>query len=158
MISNVSLLSWRQVQVLKLCLTFKHTLFIWMKEKQWALSAVSWDLETRWWNRIPCQNRCQTDAVVYYWLTSQLMSWLLICERTPGHLLGVRIHGEVRVWGRLPGQTLPCHFQWAHSTFPPPSCHSSPHHDRQIHLSRKEELILYIWDSDRLAAPRDQWN
>lgn len=62
--------------------------------------------------------------------------------------------GEVRAWGRLPGQTSPCHLQWAHSTFPHPSCHSSPHRDRQIHLSRKEELILYIWDSDRLAAPQ----
>lgn len=58
--------------------------------------------------------------------------------------VGGHNHGEVRARGRLPGQTSPCHFQWAHSTFPPPSCHSSPRHDRQIHLSRKEELILYI--------------
>ena len=25
-----------------------------------------------------CQSRCQTDAVVNYWMTSQLMSWLWI--------------------------------------------------------------------------------
>lgn len=68
---------------------------------------------------------------------------------------GGHSRGGVEAWGRLPGQTSPCHLQWAHSTFAQPSCHSSPRHDRQIHLFRKEELILCIWDSDRLAAPQD---
>lgn len=69
--------------------------------------------------------------------------------------LGGHSRGGAEACGRLPGQTSPCHLQWAHSTFPQPLRHSSPRHDRQIHLCRKEELILYIWDSDRLAAPQD---
>lgn len=121
-----------------------------MEEKQRTLGWI----QKRWdtWNRTPCQNRCQTDAVLYYRLVGQLMSWLQIWTYT-WTSAGGRC-GEVWAWGRLPGQTSPCHLQWALSTFPHPSCHSSPHHDRQIHLSRKEELILCVWDSDRLPAPQ----
>lgn len=83
------------------------------------------------------------------------MSWLRICERAPGHLWGVT--AVVRC---EPGAGCQARLHLATSNEPTvhflslPAIHH-PHHDRQIYLSRKEELILYIRDSDRLAAPRD---
>lgn len=124
-----------------------------MEEKQRILSA---------WAQRPWDTLMKLDS-----LSKQMSDWCcgVLLTGKPSDDLAADIwtytwtsaggHNRSEVWarGRLPGQTSPCHLQWAHSTFPHPSCHSSPLHDRQIRLSRKEELILNIGGSDRLAAP-----
>lgn len=121
----------------KLCLIFK-----WVQEKQWTHT---------YGIRLLVKTDVKTDAVVHYWLASRLMSWLQIYEHTPEHLWGVAAVARFE-----PGAACQARLHLATSNEPTvhPSCHSSPHHDRQIHLSRKEELILHIWDSDRLASPQ----